>query len=144
MCSSDLLNFVIQEYLATQLLEHSDVFDLFPRLKIVVCHCGGALDRFVKTDGHLGQKDLSRNLFFDTCGYDLIFLEAAIKQRGVHQMLFGTEAPGSGRAVRPETGLTSDNLVPILAAFDFITEEDKLYIMNKGPAEFCPAFTKAG
>ncbi|HEY4684654.1 MAG TPA: amidohydrolase family protein [Dehalococcoidia bacterium] len=136
------IGFLFEQYLATQLLSHGDVFERFPELKVCVCHCGGALDRFIKTDGHLGQRDLSRNLFFDTCGYDLLFLEAAIKQRGVHQMLFGSEAPGSGRAVRPETGLTSDNLVPVLTAFDFLTAEDKLYIMNKGPAEFCPPFTK--
>jgi predicted TIM-barrel fold metal-dependent hydrolase len=137
------VGFLFEQYLAGQLLGHGDVFERYPELKVCVCHCGGALDRFIKTDNHLPQKDLSRNLFYDTCGYDLDFLECAIKQRGVHQMLFGTEAPGSGRAVRPETGLSGDNLVPVLAAFDFITEDDKRYIMNQGPSEFCPAFLKA-
>jgi len=49
------------------------------------------LDRFHKTDPHLPQKDLSRNLFFDTCAYESIFLEAAIKQRGVDRIVFGTD-----------------------------------------------------
>src|SRR5262249_28274936 len=38
-------NNVTEEALAVLLLEHSGVFETFPRLKIVVCHCGGALNR---------------------------------------------------------------------------------------------------
>ena len=40
-------NNVKEEWLATLLLEQSDVFDRFPKLRIVVCHCGGALNRFI-------------------------------------------------------------------------------------------------
>src|SRR3546814_816847 len=36
-----------EETLATLLLEHSDVFAKFPKLKIVICHCGGALRRLI-------------------------------------------------------------------------------------------------
>jgi len=61
-------------------------------------------DRFIKTDHHLAQKDLSNNLFFDTNALDLNFLEAAIKQRGVSQTCFGTEVPRSARRCGPETG----------------------------------------
>ena len=46
------------------------MFERFPELRVIVCHCGGGLDRFTKTDPHLPQKDLSKNLFFDTCAYD--------------------------------------------------------------------------
>ena len=99
------LGFYTEQYLATQFLGHGDVFQRFPELKVIICHCGGGLDRFHKTDPHLPQKDLSKNLFFDTCAYDSIFLEAAIRQRGVDRIVFGTEAPGSGRHVIPETGL---------------------------------------
>lgn len=35
-------NNLTEETLATMLLEHSDVFQRFPKLRIVVCHCGGA------------------------------------------------------------------------------------------------------
>ncbi|HEY8695407.1 MAG TPA: amidohydrolase family protein, partial [Chloroflexota bacterium] len=41
-------NNVTEETLATLLLEHTDVFDRFPDLKIVICHCGGALKRLVE------------------------------------------------------------------------------------------------
>jgi len=40
-------NNMAEEALATLLYENSDVFDRFPKLKIVVCHCGGALRRLL-------------------------------------------------------------------------------------------------
>ena len=94
------LGFYTEQYLATQFLGHGDVFERFPELRVIVCHCGGGLDRFSKTDPHLPQKDLSKNLFFDTCAYESIFLEAAIKQRGIDRIVFGTEAHDSGLSRR--------------------------------------------
>jgi predicted TIM-barrel fold metal-dependent hydrolase len=136
------LGFYTEQYLAGQFLSHGDVFERFPELKIIICHCGGGLDRFIPTDHHIAQKDLSENLFYDTCAYDLNFLEAAIKQRGVPRLVFGTEAPGSGRAVRPETGRTSDDLVPVIGSFDFLTEDEKIKIFNENPARVVPALAK--
>jgi predicted TIM-barrel fold metal-dependent hydrolase len=141
------IGFVWEQFLATQLLSHGDVFERYPELKVCVCHGGGALNRFIPTDMHLAQKDLTKNLFFDTCVYDEPVLEATIKQRGLKQMLFGTEAPGSGGAVRPETGKTSDDLVPVIAKMDFLSEDDKVTLFNRNPAGFCPqlgAIGKAG
>jgi predicted TIM-barrel fold metal-dependent hydrolase len=138
------IGFVVEQYIATQLLSHGDVFERFPGLKIIVCHCGGALDRFIKTDHHLAQKDLSNNLFFDTNALDLDFLEAAIKQRGVSQTCFGTEVPGSGGAVRPETNRPGDDLVPIISKFDFLSEEDKVAIFNRNPLRLFPVLDKVG
>jgi predicted TIM-barrel fold metal-dependent hydrolase len=137
------LSFIIEQFLAGQFLSHGDVFERYPELKVLICHCGGALNRFIPTDSHLAQKDLSRNLFYDTCAYDLHFLEAAIKQRGVEQMCFGSEAPGAGRSVRPETGKTSDDLVPVIAAFEFLNEDDKAAIFHKNPAKVFPRMAKA-
>jgi predicted TIM-barrel fold metal-dependent hydrolase len=136
------LGFLTEQYLAGQFLSHGDVFERFPALRIVVCHCGGALNRFIPTDPHIAQKDLSANLFYDTCGYDEIFLSAAIRQRGVSQMCFGTEAPGSGRAVRPETGRTCDDLVPVIDSFDFLSEQDKITIFHENPARVVPGLAK--
>ena len=114
-----------------------------PGAKVIVCHCGGALDRFIKSDRHLAQKDLSKNLFFDTNALDINFLEAAIKQRGVSQTCFGTEVPGSGAAVRPETGRPGDDLIPIISGFSFLSEEDKMAIFHKNPLKLFPAFERA-
>jgi predicted TIM-barrel fold metal-dependent hydrolase len=136
------LGFLTEQYLAGQFLSHGDVFERYPELRVIICHCGGALDRFIPTDHHLAQKDLSRNLFYDTCGYDLVFLEAAIRQRGVGRMVFGSEAPGSGRAVRPETGRTCDDLVPVIADFGFLSEDDKKRIFNENPARVVRGLAK--
>jgi len=136
------VGFMFEQFLATQLYMHGDVFERFPELKVLVCHCGGALDRFIKTDHHLGQKDRSKNLFFDTNALDLNYLEAAIKQRTPAQTAFGTETPGSGGAIRPETGRPGDDLVPIIGAFDFLSEEDKVKIFNTNPQYLCPAMGK--
>ena len=41
-------NNVTEETLATLLLENSDVFQRFPKLKIIICHCGGCLRRLME------------------------------------------------------------------------------------------------
>lgn len=133
---------VIEEYIATQLLSQTNVFERFPQLRITVCHCGGSLDRWIKTDPHLGQRDVSKNLFFDTCAHDTNFLAAAIKQRGVGQMLFGSEVPGSGGALRPETGRPADDLVPVIAGFDFLSSADKHRIFNSNAKAVFPQLAR--
>ena len=128
-------NNLTEEYLALQLLTHSDVFDQFPRLKIVICHFGGALDRFVLSDtGHISRKGYGTNLFFDTCAYDNDFVNAAVKQKGADAVVFGTEAPGSGGAIRTDTGKPSDEyVVDLIDQVPFLTADDKLNILQKTP-----------
>jgi predicted TIM-barrel fold metal-dependent hydrolase len=135
------MNNYLEEFVAMQLYSHSKVFEVFPKLKIVVCHCGGGLNRFIPTDHHVGKAGtgLKNNLYYDACCYDVHYLEAAIKQRGVDQMLFGSESPGSGGAVRPETGKPSDDLVPVIDSLSFLSAEDKLKIFQKNPLK---VFTK--
>lgn len=58
-------------------------------------------------------------------------------------MLFGTEAPGSGQTVRPETGRTSDDLVPVIAELPFLSESDKRAIFHHNPLRVVPGFAKA-
>jgi predicted TIM-barrel fold metal-dependent hydrolase len=134
--------FYVEQFFATQLYGHSDVFDRFPNLKVIVCHCGGALDRFVKTDPHLASRDTSANLYFDTNALEVNYLTAAIRQRGVDQVCFGVEAPGSGKHPRPENGVPGDDLVPVIAGFDWLTEEDKLKIFHHNPAKVIPQLAK--
>jgi predicted TIM-barrel fold metal-dependent hydrolase len=149
-------NNLTEETLATLLLERFDVFDRFPRLRVVVCHCGGALRRQLERGrrsrgsviggsgerggGQVGMSVRRReretrthdaNLFFDTCAYDPDFLETAIKQRGIDQMVFGTEAPGSGTAVKnPETGRPSDDLVSVIERIAWLTAEERRKILH--------------
>lgn len=135
------VNNVREEYLAMMLYEHGDVFDRFPKLRIAICHCGGALQRFIPTDAmHLAQKELGDHLYFDTCAYDVPFLTAAIQQKGVDRMVFGTESPGSGGAVRPDTGKSSDDLVPVIDGLDFLSQDDKTKIFNTNVRKAFPLF----
>jgi len=136
------LGFMMEQFLANQLPNHTDVFNRFRGLRVVICHCGGALDRFIKTDGHLGQEDYSENLFYDTYAYDLIFLEAAISQRGVNRMCYGSEAPGRGSAIRPETGRLGDYLIEEIEKFALLTEEDRVDIFNRNPLKVFPGLAK--
>ena len=136
------VGFLVEQFIATQLLGFSDVFDRYPELKVVVCHCGGALSRFAPTDNHNYQRDTSNNLFFDTCAYEPTFLEAAIRQKGVPQMVFGTEAPGSGRHVDPRTGRSGDNVVPTLVEAAYLTDAERMDIIHNNPAKVFPAFEK--
>lgn len=138
------INNVQEEYIAMQLLEHSNVFEVFPKLKMFVCHCGGALHRFIPTDHHVGQRDLTKNLWFDSCVLDAPMLAAGIKQKGPKRILFGTEAPGSGGAIRPENGLRSDNLVPVIDSFEFLSKDDKLNIFHNNAFDAVPLLPKTG
>ena len=83
-------------------------------------------------------------MFFDTCALDTDFLEAAIKQRTPKNIMFGTETPGSGGAIRPETGKQGDDLVPIIGAMKFLNEEQKLDIFHNNCKHVAPGFSKLG
>lgn len=134
------LGFVSEQYWANQILSHSDVFERFPELKVIICHCGGALDRWIPNDPHLSQKDLSNNLFYDTCAHDEPYLECAIKQRTPARMCFGSEVPGSGGALRQDSGRPADDLVPIIGGFEFLSEEEKATIFCHNPLRLFPGF----
>ena len=171
-------NNVKEEALATLLLEQSDVFDTFPKLRVVICHCGGALNRMIfkgkpvdaikqahgkdtivrdsgeESGGSGGilkkpraakkKVDVSNNLFFDTCSYDPHFLAAAIKQRGVDRMCFGTEVPGSGADLwNPEIDAPADDVLALIDSFEFLTNDDKLKIVHDNPLRMFPLLKKA-
>ena len=66
-------------------------------------------------------------------------MATAIKQRGVERMLFGTEVPGGGTSsLNPWTGKVADNLVPVLEQMDFLTDEDRLAILNGNARRLFP------
>jgi predicted TIM-barrel fold metal-dependent hydrolase len=136
------VGFMMEQFIASQLLGFSDVFDRFPELKVIICHCGGCLSRFAPTDNHNFQRDTSKNLFYDTCAYEPTFLQAAFAQKGVSQMVFGTEAPGSGRHVDPRTGRSGDNVIPTLQEAAYLTDEDRMNVIHNTPLKIIPAFGK--
>ena len=57
-------------------------------------------------------------------------LELLIKTVGVDHVLYGAECPGVGSAINPDTGLTFDNIVPYIQAFEWLADEDKRKILE--------------
>jgi predicted TIM-barrel fold metal-dependent hydrolase len=91
------------------------------------------------------KPELHDNLFFDTCAYDPHFLAAALRQRGVDRMVFGTEVPGSGSHLRnPSTGKPADDVLALLEGFDFITDEERIRIINDNPRRVFPRLSAYG
>jgi hypothetical protein len=88
--------------------------------------------------------DLSNNLYFDTCAYDLDFLTTAIRQKGVQSMLFGSEAPGSGTAlINSVTNRPSDDVLALLESMDFLSHADRTAIVNTNVLRAFPRLAQA-
>ena len=124
------INNVWEEYLATLLYIATDVFEVFPRLKVVICHAGGGLSRHFNSDirdGHPAREEIREkyfnNLFFDTCVYDDSFMHTAVTQHGIDSMVFGTEI---GAALRVD-------VVGIIDRMPDFSVEDKVKIFNTNP-----------
>jgi predicted TIM-barrel fold metal-dependent hydrolase len=128
---------VNEETTAVYGLVTSRVLDDFPDLKILVSHGGGAipyqLGRFDSASARRpGERfrDRMRKLYFDTVLYTPEALELLIKSVGVDRVLYGAECPGVGSAINPDTGLTFDNIVPLIRGFDWLSAEDKHKILE--------------
>jgi 4-oxalmesaconate hydratase len=132
------LHFINEESIAALGLVNSQVFDDFPTLKVVVAHGGGAipyqLGRFRAGGLKSGQVDFAvrlRRLWFDTVLYSADGLELLFKVVGPDRCLFGTEAPGTGAAVDPATGLSLDDLKPVIDGLSTITDDDRRLIFEE-------------
>lgn len=132
------LHFINEETIAVYGLVNSQVLDDFPDLKILVSHGGGAipfqLGRFdsasARRPGAERFRDRMRKLYYDTVLYTSEALELLIKVVGVNHVLYGAECPGVGSAVDPETGRTFDNIVPLIQALDWLSDDDKADILE--------------
>ena len=55
------------------------------------------------------------------------------------QVVFGTEAPGSGTSdLNVETNKPSDDLIPVLEGFDFLTNDDRRKILHDNAMRVFP------
>ena len=134
------LHFINEESIAIISLLESNVFKDFPDLKVVVSHTGGAIPfhmgRFRAWRHRTNAEDFDtdlKKLYFDTVNYSKEALELAFKVIGSDNLLFGTENPGTGSVVDPETGRTFDDLKPVIDSIEFLTEEDR-YKVYEGNA----------
>ena len=111
----------------------SNVFKDFPKLKIIASHGGGAipyqLGRFdapsLRGKSAVRFRDQLRLLYFDTVLYTAPALELLIKTVGADRCLFGSECPGVGSAIDPDTGQTMDNIRPHIENFGWLSQQDR-------------------
>ncbi|MGH2641947.1 MAG: amidohydrolase family protein [Actinomycetota bacterium] len=127
------VHFINEETIAVVGLLGSKVFEDFPDLRIVVSHGGGAvpyqLGRFRSPAIRRGDGDRFterfRRLAFDTCVYSPEGLDLLFTVAGPEACLFGTERPGTGRAVDPSTGRSLDDLRPVIEGLATLTPADR-------------------
>jgi len=132
------LHFINEETIAVINLCNSDVFKDFPNLKIIVPHGGGAVPyqfgRFhaASAGRPAGERflDRLRNLYFDCTLYTPEAVELLIKVVGADRVMFGSECPGTGSHVDPETGHAFDHVAPYVEAIDWLSAADKKAIFE--------------
>lgn len=131
------LHFINEESIGVVSLLTSNVFDDFPKLKIMVSHGGGAIPyqwaRFEAGALRRGGprfSDRLRNLYYDTVLYSADSLALLIKTVGADRCLFGTERPGVGTVKDPRTGRWLDETRHIIEGFDWLSAADKKLIFE--------------
>ena len=83
-----------------------------------------------------------RKLYFDTCLHYKKSLELLIGLVGPKNVLFGTENPGSGSALNPETGRNFDDIKPLIEEIEFLTAEDRQNIFEDNARRLFTRFTR--
>jgi 4-oxalmesaconate hydratase len=65
-------------------------------------------------------------------------LELLLRTVGPDRVLFGTERPGSGSAMNPDTGHHFDDIKPVIDKIDFLTDADRRAIYEENARTFFP------
>lgn len=134
------MHFINEESIAVYNLVNSSVFTDFPQLKIVMSHGGGAmpyqLGRFESGAMRSGRRfsEGMRKLYYDTVLYTEGALRLLIETVGADRCLFGSECPGVGSTINPETGRTFDDIHGLIEGFDWLSAEQK-YMIFEGNAK---------
>lgn len=124
----------------------------FPDLKLVISHGGGsvafqigrwraarylehtAVESYDIKDGPMPELETFdeslRRLYFDTLVHDPAALELLISTVGSDRVLFGTEIPGSGSPVSPETGRPYDDIKPGIEQMASLDDAQKQAILE--------------
>jgi 4-oxalmesaconate hydratase len=126
-------HFVTEESLAITSIARSAVFQRFPTLKLLVSHGGGSIpyqvgrwrsNRQMAIEGGRLPKDTEsfdetlRRFWFDTVLHHKKSLELLFDVVGTDRCCFGTERPGSGGGIDPQTGRPFDDLKPVIESIE--------------------------
>lgn len=139
-------HFIAEEGLAITSMYKARIFEKFPNLKIMISHGGGpipyqigrwrshynlfAKERIYKGKGPKNFDDILKKFWFDTVLHDEDALKLLFKHVGTDRCCFGTERPGSGGGINPDTGRPYDDLKPIIEQIDTITDAERKAIFE--------------
>jgi predicted TIM-barrel fold metal-dependent hydrolase len=148
-------HFVTEESLAILGLVRSEVFRDLPDLRIIVAHGGGSipyqLGRWqaeTLSPGLGGSPDAERfevglrRLWFDTVLHHPPALELLFRTVGPDRCLFGTEKPGSGSAVNPDTGRSFDDLRPVIEGLGILSADEREMVFEGNARRVFPRLAK--
>jgi len=148
-------HFITEESIAILSLLRSDVFGRYPELRIMISHGGGSVpyqigrwqaERLLPILG--GSEDEERfevslrRFYFDSVLHNPASLELLLKTVGPDRVLFGTERPGSGSAMNPETGHHFDDIKPVIDKINFLTDADRRAIYEDNALAMYPRLAK--
>jgi 4-oxalmesaconate hydratase len=144
-------HFLSEEAIATLSLARSRVFADFPDLRVIIPHGAGSVPYQIgrweaerRVPGLGGHPDAAplvdslRNLWFDTVLHRRASLEMLLRVVGSDRCVFGTERPGSGSALDPETGRPFDDIKSLLEEIDFLDDEARRAILTDNPLAVFP------
>lgn len=138
-------HYVAQHHAAALELATSSVLDRFPSLVAIIPHGGGAIPfQFNRLRGLQGTPDGTpfdegiRRLYFDTSVYDADALEMLLRKIGVANALFGSEMFGTAKAVDPDTGRTFDDIIPMIEAISWLSDEDRATLYERNVTRLYP------
>ncbi len=133
------LNFIIEESVSVISILNSKVFEDFPKLKLIICHGGGAIPyqigrfRAARIKGGRAKETFEesfRKLYFDTALYTKDALEMLFHWATPDRCMFGTERPGAGTAKDPATGEWMDDTRPLIESIAALSDSDKKKIFE--------------
>ena len=151
-------HFIDEESLAILSLVNSRVFLDFPNLKIIVSHGGGSVPYQVgrwraerlhpvmaKSVALKESFDESlRRLYYDTVIHSKESLALLIKLVGSDRVVFGTENPGSGTAMNPESGRSFDDIKFLIDQIDGLSEDHRTNIYRNNALRLFPRLKAKG
>lgn len=132
-------HFIAEEGLAITSLYRANVFERFPDLKLMISHGGGPIPyqvgrwrshrEMARASGKIGTEapgfdSILKKFWFDTVLHNRKSLELLFDVVGPDRCCFGTERPGSGAGISPETGRPYDDIKPVIESIETLSPTD--------------------
>jgi OH-DDVA meta-cleavage compound hydrolase len=151
-------HFIDEESLAVLALANSRVFLDFPKLKVIVSHGGGAVPyqigrwRAERMHPVMAKSfplkesfdESIKRIYYDTVIHSKDSVAMLVKLVGSDRVVFGTENPGSGTALNPETGRAFDDIKALVDEIEFLTPQDRANIYEANARRLFPRLKAKG